>query len=1097
MVNINKPQNRELQDAGELFIKGFRIYLVEKMIAKIGQDWGIVYKDDLLPQHQKIWDEGLMAGKDPVELIDWGHLKHFSIHNKDYFKDDFGRNTNRLPTWLEEIVEVRNDWAHTHDIDQDDAIRMLGNMIRILNYIKMDSIAEQLKKIRLGFYPENVKVVEVEKPSTTKKIDTPSAQLSGNVTPWFMNVRPHEDIERGHLDESLFAANLGDVAMGKGRDIYQDPERFFEKTYFTSGLKNLARQVINGLNGNEEAENRVISLQTGFGGGKTHSLISLFHLIKEGKGIADWEFTNEIIGEIGVPKFENAKVAVFTESTNDPTQGRYVDGIHIQTIWGELAWQLGGKEAYEIVRPNDENRTCPLGSLFKKVLEISSPSLILVDELAHYCVAASGVAVGQTTLADQTIGFVQELTQSVSSTNNCVAVVTLPASPLEVASSEKGAEVLISLNNRLSRVGQDTKPVEGDEIFEVIRRRLFEDLGDRTEIDKVIQHYHEYYKTLDFNHEIPKHAARGTYKERIEKAYPFHPELIDVFEKRWASHSDFQRTRGVLRMLGSIVADLWKRQGTLGGVQGLIHTSDLNLGNLDAITSQMKKLWGNGFDAVIRADVSGTNSNSFKIDNNKQEYKKFSISQGVASTILMNTFGGEGANRGVGIQDLKLMVLKPDSYNHNSVNGAIDMLEAEAHYLHYSDVGGNRRYWFETEPNLNILVNQAKGDINLNEIEAEIINRITNRSRGFQLYTPLINPTDDLPEQKRLTLVVAHPSLLVNADVVNGKLKPYIEKLANKRGNNERIYRNTLLFLVPTEVGMSQLHTELRELMACNKIRSEYNSQLNQAQKGELKEKVGELNRKIEKSISVAYSLIIKAGTKGTIEKIKIAQFRDTLDVQFNSNIIQQLKDEEWLIDGVGFGILKTHGLIPTVETPVKVKEVYEAFLRYNDKPMISSIDALQTSLLRFCNGNQLAIAQGEKGNWTKIYLGQSPFGFDVTSDDFWLVDKSLYQEAKPEEPAKPKPSPYPTPNDPGSGHDPAPTDKVYKSITISGKVDVANYSQVFTSFIAPLMNNNVEVTVTVKGKSTAAIPLSESSTQFKITKESASQLGLDFDVEE
>jgi len=191
-----------------------------------------------------------------------------------------------------------------------------------------------------------------------------------------------------------------------------------------------------------------------------------------------------------------------------------------------------------------------------------------------------------------------------ASSNRSVAVVTLPASPLEVASSEKGHQILVSLTNRLSRVGKDAKPVEGDEILEVIRRRLFEDLGDITEIEKVVNHYYDYYKTLDFNHEIPHYASRPDYKERLRKAYPFHPELIDIFEKRWASHSDFQRTRGVLRMLGAIVADLWKRQSRLAGSHGLIHLSDMKLINLDAITSQIKKLWGNGYDAVISADVS-------------------------------------------------------------------------------------------------------------------------------------------------------------------------------------------------------------------------------------------------------------------------------------------------------------------------------------------------------------------------------------------------------------------------------------------------------------------------------------------------------------
>jgi predicted AAA+ superfamily ATPase len=269
------------------------------------------------------------------------------------------------------------------------------------------------KTIRLGFYPEkNQPVVKEPKVAESAVIASPAIH-SGLLLPWFMNVRPHRDIEQGNLDESVFAASLGEVARGKGRDVYLDPEKFFQKTFFTSGMKNVVRQVIKGLNGNEEAENRVISLQTGFGGGKTHSLISLYHLVKMGKSAVDSELTQDMIRETGTPVYDKVNIAVFTNESNDPTQGRFAGDTHIKTIWGDLAWQLGGSKAYEIVRPNDENQTAPLG-LFKKVLEQVSPAMILIDELAHYCVTASTIRVGASTLADQTISFIQELTEAIS-----------------------------------------------------------------------------------------------------------------------------------------------------------------------------------------------------------------------------------------------------------------------------------------------------------------------------------------------------------------------------------------------------------------------------------------------------------------------------------------------------------------------------------------------------------------------------------------------------------------------------------------------------------------------------------------------------------
>ncbi len=215
-------------------------------------------------------------------------------------------------------------------------------------------------------------------------------------------------------------------------------------------------------------------------------------------------------------------------------------------------------------------------------------------------------------------------------------------------------------------------------------------------------------------------------------------------------------------------------------------------------------MWGNGYDAVITADVSGNNSNAFKIDTNKAEYKRHGITtQGVAAAIMLGTFGSDGARKGLNIQELKLMLLKPDTFNYNYINGAIDALESEAHYLHYSEAGEAKRYWFHKRPNINILINQAKGDIQKSALEQEIVTRIKSRERGFTLFNVLVAPSDDIPEQKGLTLIIAHSSLIVKTEQINGNLKPYIEKMAQKRGNSERVYKNIILFLVANEMGIN------------------------------------------------------------------------------------------------------------------------------------------------------------------------------------------------------------------------------------------------------------------------------------------------------
>ncbi len=1088
---INQLQQDNLFKAYGIFIEGFRPYVVSVLMQEAGDQWPAWFVEALYSAQRETWNMGLKAGTLPEALIDYPYLKSFALKYKDLLKPDFGKEVNKLATRLETIYDVRNKLAHFNEISKDEFGEALLNMKSISRSLKMDELEEELNQLQESERPASIPVV---------------AHQSGEVLPWFRVVTPHMDIKQGRLDESIFAANLAEVAMGNGREIYSNPVVFFSKTFYTAGLKNVAKTVIKGLNGKEDAENRVISLQTGFGGGKTHTLISLYHLCKWGNRASQSQSARELLEYTGMPEFSSANIAVFTNTTNDAANGRITaDGIHIQTIWGELAYQLGGKDAFEIVRKNDEQLIAPAG-LFKKVLESCKPALILIDELADYCVKASARKAVNSSLTDQTISFMQELTEAVASTNHCVAVITLPASPQEVGNTAEAQSILNSLQKRVSRVGADTQPVAEDEIYEVIRRRLFENMGDEFQIEACATKYMELYS--QHKGELPSNVTKLEYKQKILKSYPFHPELIDVFRIRWASHHDFQRTRGVLRLLASLVSDLWRRQMSLPGNNLLIHPGQINFAHLDAMSGQLKKLYGNGYDAVITADVAGSSSNAAKIDSNKPEYGQWNLTQSIASIILLNSFGSDGANRGVGVPEIKLQMLEPNAFNHNNINGALDEMEGSAYYLYYAQIGGiGKRYWFHTKPNINILINQAKSEIKDPDIEAEILKRLTDRTRNTQLFNTLVAPTSDIPEQLRPTLIILSPRYLANPNQVNGNTKPIIEKLATKKGNSERIYRNTMLFLVCSEIGIGRLNSNISEYLSCQKISLEYNSQLEKDQRDEIRKRLEDSSKQSEISIVNAYSIIIKYSVKKGVDKLLIKQFKESIDNQINNTIISLLKQEEWLLDSVGLNTLSTNNLLPSINQSVKVKDIYEAFLRFDDKPMISGVDAVSRSLMRYCLNGEFCIAAGDGTTFTRYYLKESVNYFDVTDSSYWLVDKSLY----------PIPVPVPTPNNPGQpesnpgqvqepGNTPNPeTDpepnavKKFKSVTISGKVPLERYTELFNYFITPfaMHGNKIDIEVSFKINSNTASQLDESKQQYKNAKEAARQLGLGFEEED
>lgn len=821
-----------------------------------------------------------------------------------------------------------------------------------------------------------------------------------------------------------------------------------------------------------------------------------------GRQASNYEATKAILAQIGEPTFEKANIAVFTNTTNDPSQGRPVEpDITLRTIWGELAYQLGGRAAYEIIRVNDETRVAPKG-LFKKVLAQAQPALLLVDELADYCISASGISVGSLTLADQTTSFLQELTESVSASERCVLVATLPASVAEVASSPNAAQILSSLQARMARVGADTKPVADDEIYEVVRRRLFEDMGEDDEREAVISDYMEQYRKM--KSELPAEAGQGKYRELLRKSYPFHPSLMDVFHKRWASNSDFQRTRGVLRLLGSIVSDLWNRRQSLPGSNGLIHPSDVNFANLDALTGQMKKLYGNGYDAVLPADVVGASSHAGRLDSERVDFGRYHLAQGVATTILLNSFGATGSRQGIGVDELKLAVMKPDSFNHNVINAVLDALEASAYYLYYSN--NPKRYWFFTKPSLNILVSHARQEVQLG-IQPEILKRLNERKANIQTFTTLIDPADDIPEQQKPTLIVLGPDKPATHDGVSNKAQARIERLATKRGNNERLYRNTLLFLLPTSSGLGKLTEQVTTYLASQRVSAEFGAQLDPDQRIDLKKRMDTASQDIEKALAATYSVLIKYSAKNGITKVEATQFRESFDAQVNGVLVPLLKDggqDICLLEKVSYNTLQKAHLLPTISRPVQTKEIYEAFLRYDDKDMIVGPQALQESLLRYCNTGEYAIGAGDGSTFRRIFYQESVPFFDIQDETYWLVDKSLYQP-KPAPPASSGGEDGPGQGGSSSVNDDGPDDanpkpasgpRLIRSLTVQGKVDIANYSQVFQTFIMPLAQNGVEIEIRIKGKSTAAKPLTETSAEYKVVVEGARQLGLHIEEE-
>jgi len=1099
----------KLQRGLGLFLDAMRPYAVSIITRECadGVSWDMDFERRIDNERKRNnWQMQRMQlnnnGSSLLGLIDYNNLVTFIINYKESVTREVGgtKDYNRLRSCLQELQDTRNSWAHFDNgqLDEDETDRAFSNMIRVSKLLEMPELEEELKRIKGGTQ------ARVEPTSQPQRVSAQSAQQDNNgavdyngVLPaWFNTIMPQYDIRNGQLDESIFAANIEEVATGTAPVVYQDIVSFFDRTYVTDGMRELIRRVVQALNG-KESQNRVISLQTGFGGGKTHSLISLYHTVKYSRDFRNMEAARHILAPEDMPQFDDARVAVFTQNTVSVVNGHQVeDGIVTHTLWGELAWQLGGREGYEHVRQADEQRIAPTAKDIKTVIEGATPALILIDELADYCAKASGLVVGGGTLFTQTNSFMQTLTEVVASIPRTVLICTLPASATEVASSEIGQEILSALETRVVRVGSSVKPVDDEEIFEVVRRRLF----DKMEKPEVLELVARKYKDMYHNRRdaLPVEADRVAYVERIKKAYPFHPELIDIFRVRWGSDSRFQRTRGVLRLLASIVKDLWQRRSTLVGTQALIQTSDVQLENLPTLQSTITSLMGAQWDSVMHADVIGTISNACKLDeqNAGNNIGKYHLATAVTTTVLMASVGSS-SQKGLSLKQLKLCLLKPDAFQHIDIDSTLNQLENIVHYMYRSSIGGEQSYWFQSKPNINILINQAKGDVKEDEVNAEILRMVKHGVQNVAQVKVLVDPTGDVPEQKQLTFIVMHPKYAAAAGGnISNSAKKAIRQIAQMRGSTQRVYRNTLLFLLCSEAGRAALSMKLREYLACDKIITEYGSQLDADQKKDVLERKRQSGQSANEQLIHAYNTVVKC-VRDDLQIQEIITFASEFAPQLTVNVLNELRENGMVLRRIGLNIINRNGLMPTVEKPVKVNDLYEAFLRFDDKPMILNADAITDTVNKYCEEGMWNVGTGAREPYSRIYHQERVTFLNPQEDGYWLLDPSVMPKPagggdQTPEPHTPTPGPTPAP-----GPEPTPATKTYRKVTISGSVPIENYSQLFSSFVNTLKNNHLKIEVKFTASNNEVNPLTENSPIVKSVKESASQLGLNFEAEE
>ncbi|RLG46483.1 MAG: ATPase [Thermoproteota archaeon] len=768
--------------------------------------------------------------------------------------------------------------------------------------------------------------------------------------PWWKVATPHRDVREGVTGD--FAADLYQIIKGEATKEYVDPQTFFKRTHITKGLENIVKDTLTTLT--EGKTGKIIQIQTPFGGGKTHALITLYHLIKNAKEVADLEEVKRLLNSNGINAIPEAKVAVFVGTIPDPLRGK--------TPWGEIAEQLG---SYDLVKEHDEKRITPGREILQRILNENKPVLILMDEIAVYTVKAKE-------FEDQILAFCQELTEAVKATPQCVLVCTLPSS---APYGERGERILSQLQRIFGRMQLIYTPVEGEEIYEIIRKRLFEDLGNPTIHEKVAEEYFDLYQRL--GEKVPSDAREIRYKEKIKKAYPFHPEIIDVLFERWGSLPTFQRTRGVLRLLAEVIADLIKR----GHPAPLIQPAHINLAE-----PKIRRLFvehiGEVFVSVIASDIAGTSAKAPMIDRQMgSEYARFNVATGIATAIFFYSFSG-GEKRGVSLQRLRLAFLTND-IPPTIVDEAIRKLEEELWYLHIE----KNLYYFSNIASLNRVIVEKEEAIREEDIEKELKERIKSISgTDFDIYI-WPKASNDIPDNKQLKLAILSPILTKG----KSETEELAEDLINNYSSSFRVYKNTLLVLIADENEYVGLRTITRRFLALNAIKSEKDTMrtLTDEDKKRVSQKLKDADASIAIKILSTYRYIAKASKDG-IEILDMGIPTVGERPNLSRRVKQFLKDEEILLDRISPKALYDKAF-PKEEEEVPITNLWTAFLQIPELPILSNENVLLNAVRQGVREGTFGVRIGER-----LYYKESLPEIELT-DQILIIKREIAERHKEE----------------------------------------------------------------------------------------------------
>lgn len=625
---------------------------------------------------------------------------------------------------------------------------------------------------------------------------------------------PRQDVRDGSITDSDFAANLSRVLRGDATPDYKDPKQFFANTYPTEGLKELLVNVCRRLSGRGQAISAVFRLDTSFGGGKTHGLIALVHAARGMPGVVNVaEFLDPTLVPTG-----KVRIAAFDGENSDAANGRPMgDGIRAFTPWGEIAYQLAGKAGYEIVRRSDVEKIAPGTDTISELFG-SEPALIVLDELGEYLRKVQHMG-GR----DQLTAFLKALFTAVETAPNAAVVFTLA-----IRQDGKGVDAFAEENEFLSsamlelesvsgRKATHLNPTKDDETAKVIRRRIFSRIDD----EKAAQIIDAYRTLWQQNRDVLSEAGRRpTLVDEFRDTYPFHPDVLDTLTSKTATLGNFQRVRGMLRILAKTVRHMWDVPTKDAFA---VHLHHIDPGQEDIRTEFTTRLQQANYISAIKGDIATIDQKpalAQEIDT-KQFKGMLPYATYVARTAFVHTFAFNNELKGVSPDHLRFSILSPAS-DLDLIDAARQSFRQDSAYL---DDRPNAPLRFNAEANLTQVIAREEKNVEPEFARGELRDRVKQIFGGATFdFVPFASAAYDVPDDvgdgKPRLVLLSHDTIDVGAELT--AVPDLVAKIYERKGTDAqgiRSLRNNLIFVLADEHQISNMKAKMLRRLAVMQLK--------------------------------------------------------------------------------------------------------------------------------------------------------------------------------------------------------------------------------------------------------------------------------------